>query len=172
MSPHQSFPLWYRMPDKAQGWVTVSTKCYVMLNQAKYSRNTGDKISSNVATMMHVSGYGTAKYYTTASSSYSVHSHWSCSRLHGSPPTYRLGLPPDKDAECPRLLIPPVGRDDPPDKEITYNRMNGSPGDPPGTVMHQSKQQKNRSFHNPSRGRSIRQGGRMGDNYRRYQTCH
>jgi hypothetical protein len=31
---------------------------------------------------------------------------------------------------------------------------------------------KNRPSINPSRGRSIRQGGRMGDTYRRYKTCH
>jgi len=31
---------------------------------------------------------------------------------------------------------------------------------------------KNRPFINPSRGRSIRQGGRLGDTYRRYKTCH
>ena len=66
----------------------------------------------------------------------------------------------------------PTGRDDLPDKEITYNCMNGSPGDPPGTVVQQSKQKKNRPFYHPSRGRSIRQGGRMGGNYRRYKTCH
>ena len=31
---------------------------------------------------------------------------------------------------------------------------------------------KNRPSMNPSRGRSIRQGGRLGDTYRRYKTCH
>ena len=31
---------------------------------------------------------------------------------------------------------------------------------------------KNRPFHNPSRGRSIRQGGRLGDNYKEIKTCH
>jgi hypothetical protein len=31
---------------------------------------------------------------------------------------------------------------------------------------------KNRPSINPSRGRSIRQGGRLGDTYRRYKTCH
>ena len=150
MSPHQSFPLYHKVPHKARDLVTVSTKCYVMHNQAKYSRNTGDKISSNVATMMHVSGYGTAKYYTTASSSYLVHSHWSCSRLHGCPPTYWLGVPPDKNTECTSLLNPPAGRDDPPDKEITYNCVNGSPGDPPGSVVQQSRQEENRLLHNPT----------------------
>jgi hypothetical protein len=30
---------------------------------------------------------------------------------------------------------------------------------------------RNRPFINPSRGRSIRQGGRMGDKHRRYKTC-
>ena len=32
--------------------------------------------------------------------------------------------------------------------------------------------QKNRPSFNPSRGRSIRQGGRMGDNYKEIKTCH
>jgi len=31
---------------------------------------------------------------------------------------------------------------------------------------------KNRPFYNPSRGRSIRQGGRMGGNYKEIKTCH
>jgi hypothetical protein len=31
---------------------------------------------------------------------------------------------------------------------------------------------KNRPFINLSRGRSIRQGGRLGDKHRRYKTCH
>jgi hypothetical protein len=172
MSPYQSFPLCHKVPDEAQDWVTDSTKCYEMHINAMYDSYTGVNLPSVSSKAKHVSRYGTAKYYTTASSSHSSRSNWSSKQLHGSPPTIRLGLPPDKDAECLRLLIPPTGRDDPPDKEITYNRMNGSPGDPPGTFVHQSKKQKNRPFYNPSRGRSIRQGGRMGDNYRRYKTCH
>jgi hypothetical protein len=31
---------------------------------------------------------------------------------------------------------------------------------------------KNRPFYNPSRGRSIRQGGRLGGNYKEIKTCH
>ena len=172
MSPHQSLSLCHKVPDKAQDWSTVRINCYVVHTQATYSSHTGDRSPSNAPTMKHVSGCGTAKHYTTASSSYSVRSYWSCSRLHGGPPTYRFGLPPDKNVGCSSLLNLPTGRNDPPDKEITYNCMNGSPGDPPGSVVQQSKKQKNRPFHNPSRGRSVRQGGRMGDNYRRYKTCH
>jgi hypothetical protein len=164
MSPHQSFPLWHNVPNRAQSWSAVRINCYVVHTQAIYSSHTGDRSPNTSPSSDCVSGYDTARYYATVPSSYLSRSYRSCSRLHGSPPTYRLGLPPDKSAESPRLLIPPAGRDDPPDKEITYNRMNGSPGDPPGAVMHQSKQQKNRSFHNPSRGRSIRQGGRLGGN--------
>ena len=164
MNPHQSFPLWHNVPGKARDLVTDRTNCYSVHTQAAYSRYPGNDLPSSAQTMMHVSGCGTARYYATASISRIVRSRWSCSRLHGSPPTYSLGLPPDKNVGCTSLLNLPTGRDDPPDKEITYNCMNGSPGDPPGTVVHQSKQQKNRSFHNPSRGRSIRQGGRMGDN--------
>jgi hypothetical protein len=172
MSPHQFFPQWRCVPDKAQDWVTVSTNCYAMHPDAMYDSYTGVNTPSTAPKTLHVSGYGTAKYYTTTSSSYSSRSYWSCSRLHGSPPTYRLGLPPDKNAGCPSSLNLPSGRSDPPDKEITYNCMNGSPGDPPGSVVQQSKKQKNRPFHNLSRGRSDRQGGRAGDNYRRYKTCH
>jgi hypothetical protein len=172
MSPHQSFPLLHRVPDKARGWSAVRINCHAVHADAMYDSYTGVNTPSTASKALHVSGYGTAKYYTTTSSSYSSCSYWSCSRLHGSPPTYRLGLPPDKDVRCLSLLNLPTGRDDPPDKEITYNCMNGSPGDPPGTVVQQSKKQKNRPFHNPSRGRSDRQGGRAGDNYRRYKTCH
>ena len=172
MSPHQSFPLLIRVPEKAQGWIAVNSICYAVHEQAIYSRHTGDRLRSNAPAMKRVPGYGTAKHYATASSSHSVRSYWSSEQLHGSPPIYRLGLPPDKNVGHPSLLNLPAGRDDPPDKEITYNRMNGSPGDPPGSVVHQSKQQNNRPFHNQSRGRSVRQGGRMGDNYRRYKTCH
>ena len=39
------------------------------------------------------------------------------------------------------------------------------------SLAHQSIP-KNRPFNNPSRGRSIRQGGRLGDKHRRYKTCH
>ena len=172
MNPYQSFPLWHRVPDKAQDWVTVSTNCYAMHADAMYDSYTGVNTPITLSKAKHVPRYGTAKYYTTTSSSYSPRSYWSCSRLHGSPPTYRLGLPPDKNVGCSSLLNLPTGRSDPPDKEITYNCMIGSPGDPPGTVVQQSKKQKNRPFYHPSRGRSIRQGGRMGDNYRRYKTCH
>jgi hypothetical protein len=165
MSPHQFFPQWRCVPDKAQDWVTVSTKCYFVHKKAIYSRHAGVNIPSTVPKSLHVSGYGTAKYNTTTSSSYSSRSYyWSSEQLHGSPPTYRFGLPPDKNAGCPSLLTLRTGRDDPPDKEITYNCMNGSPGDPPDTVVHQSKHQENRPFNNLSRGRSVRQGGRVGDN--------
>jgi hypothetical protein len=172
MSPHQSFPLWHRVPDKAQGWSAVRTNCYAVHAQAIYSSYTEAFESRTIQAPQYMPTCGTARFYSTAFSSCLVYSHWSCSRLHGSPPTYRLGLPPDKDAGRSSLLNLPAGRDDPPDKEITYNCMYGSPGDPPGTVVQQSKKQKNRPFYNPSRGRSDRQGGRTGDNYRRYKTCH
>ena len=164
MSPHQSFPLWRNASGKVQHRSAVRVNCYAVHTQATYIIYTGVLESCTVHPMEYMPTSCTTKDYTTASSTHSVRSRWSCSRLHGSPPTYSLGLPPDKNVGCTSLLNLPTGRDDPPDKEITYNCMNGSPGDPPGTVVHQSKQQKNRSFHNPSRGRSIRQGGRMGDN--------
>ena len=146
MSPHQSFPQWRCVPNKAQGWVTVSTNCYSMHADAMYNSYTGVNIPITLSKAKHVSRCGTAKYYTTASSSYTSRSYWSCSRLHGSPPTYRFGLPPDKNTECSSLLNLPTGRDDPPDKELTYNFMNGSPGDPPSTVVQQTKQKENRPF--------------------------
>jgi hypothetical protein len=172
MSPHQSFPLRHRVPDWAQDWSAIRTNCYAVHKKVIYSRHTGVNTPSTESKSLHVSGYGTAKYYTTASSTHSYRPNWSSKQLHGSPPTYRLGLPPDKNVGCSSLLNLPTGRSDPPDKEITYNCMNGSPGDPPGTVVQQSKKQKNRPLHNPSCGRSDRQGGRAGDNYRRYKTCH
>ena len=172
MSPHQSFPLWHNASGKVQHQPAVRANCYAVHTEATYSIYTGVLESCTVHPMQYMPPGCTAKVYTTASSTHSYRPNWSSKQLHGSPPTYRLGLPPDKGAECPRLLISPAGRDDPPDKEITYNCMNGSPGDPPGTVVQQSKQQKNRPFHNLSRGRSVRQGGRAGDNYRRYKTCH
>jgi hypothetical protein len=172
MSPHQSFPLFHKVRDKAHAWSAVRTNCYAMHIYAMYRSYTGVNTPSTASKAKHASAGCTAKYYATVPGSCSDRSYWSYSRLHGSLPTYRLGLPPDKNVGHPSLVNLPVGRDDPPDKEITYNCMNGSPGDPPGTVVHQSKQQKNRPFRNPSRGRSIRQGGRMGDNYRRYIICH
>ena len=150
MSPHQSFPLWHNVPGKAQDLVTVSTKCYSMHIQASCSRHYSVDLPSSERTMKRVSGYSTARFYAAASIPHLVRSHWSCSRLHGSPPTYRLGLPPDKNVGCSSLLNLPVGRDDPPDKEITYNCMNGSPGDPPGSIVQQSKQEENHPPHNPS----------------------
>jgi hypothetical protein len=172
MSPHQSFPLRHRVPDWAQDWSAIRTNCYAEHKKATSSSNTGVFKSCALQVMQYTPTGCTAKHYAAASSSYSSHPYWSCSRLHGSPPTYRVGLPPDKNAGCPSSLNLPSGRSDPPDKEITYNCMNGSPGDPPGTVVQQSKKQMNRPFHNLSRGRSDRQGGRAGDNYRRYKTCH
>ena len=150
MSPHQSFPLWGCVPDKAQDWGTVSTKCYAMHAEATFSRHAGVNTPSTVPKSLHVSGYNKVRFHTAVPSSYSSRSYWSCSRLHGSPPTYRLGLPPDKDAEGASFLNLPTGRDGPPDKEITYNCMNGSPGDPPGTVVHQPKQKENRLLQNPT----------------------
>ena len=175
MSSQQSFPLWHRVPDREQGWFLVCTNCYFVHVHAMYHIPYGVKLSSNTSSTKRVSRNCTAKYYATVPSPYSAWSYWSSGQLHGSPPTYRPGLPPDKDAGCASLLNLPAGRDDPPDKEITYNCMNGSPGDPPDTVVQQYKQykhNKNRPFHNPSRGRFIRQGGRMGGKYRRYIICH
>ena len=148
MSPHQSFPLWHNLPGKAQDWSKLRTNCYAVHKQATFSRHTGVNIPSTVPKSLHVSGYNKVRFHTAVSSSYSSRSYWSCSRLHGSPPTCRLGLPPDKIVGCSSLLNLPTGRDDPPDKEITYNFMNGSSGDPPGAVVQQSKKQKNRPFTN------------------------
>jgi hypothetical protein len=150
MNPHQSFPLWHNVPGKAQDLVTVSTKCYSMHIQASCSRHSGVDLPSSERTMKHVSGYDTATYYATASIPHLVRSRWFCSRLRGCPPSYRLGVPPDKDGLRPSLLNPPDGRDDPPDKEITYNCMNGSPGDPPGAVLQQTRQEESRLLHNPT----------------------
>ena len=46
--------------------------------------------------------------------------------------------------------------------------------DPPGTQFSpfQKSKLRNRSLLSKSRERSDRQGGRMGDTYRRYKTCH
>lgn len=164
MNPHQSFPLLHKVRDKAHDRSAVRTNCYAMHINAIYRSYTVVNIPSTASKAKHAPGYGTARYYATVPSSHSSCSYWSPEQLHGTPPTYRLGLPPDKNTECSSLLNLPTGRHDPPDKEITYNCMNGSPGDPPGTVVQQSKQKENRPFHNPSRGRSVRQGGRAGDN--------
>ena len=150
MSPHQSFPLCHKVPHKAQDWSKLRTNCYVVHNQATYSRYTGAFESRTIQAPQYMPAGGTARFYSTASSLHSVRSHWSPEQLHGSPPTYRLGLPPDKNAGCPSLLNPPDGRDDPPDKETTYNCMNGSPGDQPGSIVQQSKQEENHPPHNPS----------------------
>ena len=45
------------------------------------------------------------------------------------------------------------------------------PPDPHFSPFHKSKL-RNRSLLPKSRGRSIRHGGRLGDTYRRYKTCH
>ena len=45
------------------------------------------------------------------------------------------------------------------------------PGEPPGHRFTNYLNTKNRPFINPSRGRSVRQGGRTGDKHRRYKTC-
>jgi hypothetical protein len=172
MSPHQSSPLLYRVPDMVRNWSAVRINCYAVHKEAISNSYTGVNTPSTASKALHVCGYGTAKYYATVPSLHSDRSYWSSEQLHGGLPTYWLGLPTDKNVGHPSLVNLPTGRNDPPDKEITYNCMNGSPGDPPGTVVQQSKQQMNRPFHNPSRGRSIRQGGRLGDNYRRYIICH
>ena len=150
MSPHQSFALCHKVPDKAQGRPKLRTNCYAMHANAMYRSYAGINTPSTASKSLHVSSYGTAKYYATVPSSCSSRLYWSSEQLHGSPPTYRLGLPPDKNTECSSLLNLPVGRDDPPDKEITYNCMNGSPGDPSGSVVQQSRQEENRLLHNPT----------------------
>ena len=45
------------------------------------------------------------------------------------------------------------------------------PGEPPWYQFTNYLKTKNRPFINPSRGRSVRQGGRTGDKHRRYKTC-
>ena len=150
MNPHQSVLLRHRVPDKVQDWFAVRTNCYAVHLNVTYSNHTGVNSPSSAQTMKHVSGYGTAKYYATVSSSYSSRSLGLPEQLHGSPPTCRLGLPPDKDAGCSSLLNLPDGRDDPPDKEMTFICMNGSTGDPPGSVLHLSKRQKNPPSSNPT----------------------
>ena len=170
MSPHQSFPLCHKVPDKAQGRPKLRTNCYAMHTNAMYRSYAGINTPSTASKSLHVSSYGTAKYYATVPSSCTSRLYWSSEQLHGSPPTYRLGLPPDKNTECSSKLNLPTGRDDPPDKELTYNFMNGSPGVPAGTVVQQSKKQKKRPFHNLSRGRSVRQVNQMGDSHERYKT--
>ena len=150
MSPHQSFPLLHRVPDRAQSWSAVRTNCYAVHNQAKHSRYTRAFESRTIQAPQYMPTGCATKHYSTAFSSHLVRSRWSCSRLHGCPPTYRLGLPPDKNVGCSSLLNLPVGRDDPPDKKLTYNCMNGSPGDPPSTVVQQSRQEEDRLPHNPT----------------------
>jgi hypothetical protein len=93
--------------------------------------------------------------------------------------TYESSCPPTRMGRIgrshyvgiPATPIPKHSKFRPPDKRIQFNRMNGSPGDPPGSCMH--------TFTNErivpsltSRGRSVRQGGQSGDNYRRYKICH
>ena len=172
MSPQQSFPSWCRVPVVPQDWPIACTKYNTMHNKEVKMRSVSTKLFSASLAANRVLRGITVKYYAMFRLGHPSRSYWSSSYLHGSPPTYRLGLPPDKDAGCPSLLNLPAGRGDPPDKELIYTCMNGSPGDPPGTVVHQSKHKMNRPFNNPSRGRSVRQGGRAGDNYRRYQICH
>ena len=150
MSPHQSFPLWHKVPNRAQSWSEVRINCYAVHTKAICSSYTGAFESCTIQAPQYIPAGCTTKHYSTARSSCLVRSYWSCSRLHGSPPTYRLGLPPDKNVGCPSLLNLPVVRDDPPDKEITYNCMNGSPGDPPGSIVQQSRQEENRLLHNPT----------------------
>ena len=150
MNPHQSFLLRHRVPDKVQDWSVSRTDCYAMHINATNNSCTGDNLSSTTHSTRPAPRCCTAKYYATVSSSYSSRSLGLPEQLHGSPPTCRLGLPPDKDAGCSSLLNLPDGRDDPPDKEMTFICMNGSTGDPPGSVLHLSKRQKNPPSSNPT----------------------
>ena len=62
----------------------------------------------------------------------------------------------------------------PPGKPTGYSLLVNRSKDPPdinSTTLNKYKL-RNCSLLPKSRERSIRQGGRMGDNYRRYQTCH
>ena len=62
----------------------------------------------------------------------------------------------------------------PPDKPPGYSLLVNRSKDPPdinSTTLNKYKL-RNCSLLPKSRERSIRQGGRMGDNYRRYKTCH
>ena len=55
-----------------------------------------------------------------------------------------------------------------------HSAVLSSTSDPPGSILSTLNKYKlrNRSLLPKSRERSIRQGGRMGDKYRRYKTCH
>jgi hypothetical protein len=55
-----------------------------------------------------------------------------------------------------------------------HSAVLSSTSDPPGSILSTLNKYnlRNRSLLPRSRERSIRQGGRMGDKYRRYKTCH
>jgi hypothetical protein len=58
--------------------------------------------------------------------------------------TYESSYPPTRLGSIdrthyggvPATLVPKFSQFRPPDKRIQFNRMNGSPGDPPGSCMH------------------------------------
>jgi hypothetical protein len=55
---------------------------------------------------------------------------------------------------------------------IAPRRCTHPPGDGTRQSILTQSITKNRPFYNPSRGRSIRQGGRLGGNYKEIKTCH
>jgi hypothetical protein len=86
-------------------------------------------------------------------------------------------MPPDKESatSCSRItpdydryLFEPSGREDEEFRHDTKKKSNS------GTVLKLNSNliTRSRSLSSKSRERSVRQGGRTGDKYRRYQTCH
>ena len=119
----------------------------------------------------------------------------SCMRsLRGEVPSNRILYPPGEISHIPASSPPTVGVYDsettscqpfgaqfmhslslpwsinPPDKGLCTYAFLDSP-DPPQLFNLIQSNRKNRPFFNPFRGRSDRQGGRTGNNHRRYQTC-
>ena len=52
------------------------------------------------------------------------------------PPTRLGGIGRSRYGGVPATPLPKHSKFRPPDKRIQFNRMNGSPGDPPGSYMH------------------------------------
>jgi hypothetical protein len=111
MSPQQSFSLPDCMHAQHSSCEHTSMECSTMHIKDTYTF----RIQSDVSMKL---SYCLATY----ESSY--------------PPTRLGGRGRTHYGEVPATPVPKHSKFRPPDKRIQFNRMNGSPGDPPGSCMH------------------------------------
>jgi hypothetical protein len=144
----------------SDGWLNLSTKCIFMhFKSLNYSKIRISMIlyilSDHVAPNMRMCASGVHGLGSACKASF--YNWCSC---------FGMNWPPGSVPDVTSKVFP--------DGQGVHSVVLCSTSDPPDSNLSTLNKYKlrNRSLLPKSRERSIRQGGRMGDKYRRYKTCH